>query len=132
MEMLRPPDANVLWIRVREECCPSSYIGVFSRDGNTWLQPEGREARFFWPSRFISRPDGETWEKVSLSVFEGAFDLWIDDELLLGVTDPEPIGPGIVSIEITDHSETFAIDNLAICGLNDFYEPERGEEGSAN
>lgn len=55
----------------------------------------------------------------------------MDDELLLGVTDPEPIGPGLVTIEITDHLETFAIDNLAICSLNELYEPIVVEEESA-
>ncbi len=128
-DVLRPTDAEIMWFRVREECCPISYIGVMSKDGNTWLQREGPNEPF-WGSRFISRPDGETWEHISLSVFNGNFDFWIDNDLLLGVTDPDPIGPGMVSIDIVDHIEPFAIDNFVVSELSEDYEPPAIEEGA--
>jgi len=119
-DMVRPVDAEILWVRIRESG-DHSYIAVFIGNGQTFLQREGPNSPV-WPSRFLTRPDGETWQHISLSIFEGAFDLWIDNELILGVDDPEPFGPGAISIELTEHAQKFYVDNIVICGLTEPYE----------
>ena len=129
-DMLRPVDVDIIWVRIQEGE-GNSYIAVFSRDGNTWLQREG-PSEPVWPARFLASPDGVTWEHVSLSTYEGAFDFWIENELILGVDDPEPLGPGAISIELTEHTQPFYVDNIVICGLTDPYEPPPSVEASGD
>jgi len=123
-DIVRPRDMQILWAYLRQGG-EGGYIGVFSMEGNTWLQ---REPEANWPSRFIARPDGLTWEHISVSAYEGAFDLWVNDELLLGVTDPDPLGAGTVAIVFSSHSEPLSLDNLVVCELTEPYNPPVVEE----
>lgn len=124
-DIVRPMDVEIIWIRIRQDNA-NSYIGVLHAEGrNAFLQREDEDggAGSPWPGRNTSRPDGMTWEHISLSAYEGLFDLWINNELLIGVTDPEPYGSGNVSFYMMDHTTPALIDNLVICGLTEPYDP---------
>jgi len=69
-------------------------------------------------------PNG-VWQRFAFAYFNGALDLWIDDELIVGADHTDgPIeagGFGFIISEITDAN--IAFDNMVVCSLNEPYAP---------
>ena len=127
MDIRRNPIVEAIWLRYIH-FDDEGYIAVFAEGRRFWIQREGQDG-FDWPTRTVSRPDGETWEKLSFSVFDGVIDVWIDGILISGVNDPNQFEFGGMSITMTESEESIAFDNLVVCSLTEPYVPlEQAEE----
>jgi len=81
--------------------------------------------------RVVSLPvaDGESWDKITIAYYDGIIDLYLDDELVVGVTDDPPAPEGSLSVNFeTPDDITLAMDNFVVCSLSEPYTPPVVEE----
>jgi hypothetical protein len=67
-------------------------------------------------------PEG-VWQRIAIAYFEGAVDVWIDGQLVLGVNDPEPLERGGLWLEINPSPVSISFDDIVVCSLNGPYQP---------
>ena len=64
-----------------------------------------------------------TWHLFEISTFQGTIEVWVDGEMFVEYTDPEPLRPGRIAIgvgmdgEPENHTKVY-FDDFVICGLN--------------
>ena len=69
-------------------------------------------------------PVGESgWRHMSVAYFNGDIDVWIDGNLVVGVTDPSPLEAGDLALESSASDATTSYDNMVICTLDEPYTP---------
>ena len=69
-------------------------------------------------------PLSDAYAEIAVSYYEGTIDLWVNRELILGVTDSEPFERGSFGFEIPPGAETpRQFDNIVVCSLNEPYTP---------
>ena len=81
--------------------------------------------------RLLSLPaaDGESWDAITIAYYEGMIDVYLDDELVVGITDEAPAPEGGLSINFESPDDiSLALDNLVICSLSEPYTPPVDEE----
>jgi len=69
-------------------------------------------------------PPGDTgWRKLAIAFFNGDLDVWVDDTLVIGVTDQYAVQEGDLALEnVPGEGKTF-YDNMVLCSLNEPYAP---------
>ena len=125
-DILRYPNNGPMWMRFHETPGVGAYISVIDGGQGFMIQkePGGSLGDRYW---VVS--DGETWEKFSLVYFDGMVEVWINDELFVGVTDNDPYLDGSISMAFQTPSGGYTlIDNIIICELTEPYAPPLVEE----
>jgi hypothetical protein len=61
------------------------------------------------------------WQKFSIAYFNGALDVFVNDELVGGIDHDDPIESGGLGFIVTDNSEVISFDNIVVCGLTEPY-----------
>ena len=70
------------------------------------------------PTRYQMEQD--RWYYFELSTYEGVTELWVDGQQLVSYTDPQPLPPGAIGLEVHlfEGSKTvFYFDDISVCGL---------------
>ncbi len=63
----------------------------------------------------------DTWYYVEISDYQGQIQVWIDGKKLIDYTDPQPLPPGTIGLEVhilKDASTAYYFDDLSVCGLS--------------
>jgi hypothetical protein len=61
------------------------------------------------------------WYYLEISSYQGEIQVWVDGRSLIVYTDPKPLPPGTIGIEVHEFNGAAAaynFDDLAVCGLN--------------
>jgi hypothetical protein len=102
-----------------------SYIILFAQKTEFALQyePGGYGIGY----RALPPGDGETWEHFSIVYYDGALDVYRDDELWLGIDVDDPFYPS-GSASVASQNSEFHLDNIVFCSLSEPYVPPVVEE----
>jgi len=88
--------------------------------------PTGQENTTWNSLGFISPPplnDGN-WHQFAFSYYDGTVDIWVDDQLQLGVEhNDNPVEAGGFGFAFGLLEEPISINNVIVCGLNEPYQP---------
>ena len=67
----------------------------------------------------------EQWYFFEVGTFEGTTDVWVDGVQKNSYTDPQPMEPGTIGLEVhlSDGSDSaYTFDNIVVCGINTPFE----------
>ncbi len=82
------------------------------------LQKPGPDHFSVGPTQYQMEQD--RWYYFELSTYEGVTELWVDGQQLVSYTDPQPLPPGAIGLEVHvfEGSKTvFYFDDISVCGL---------------
>ncbi len=71
------------------------------------------------------------WQTVDISTFEGRFEFWLNDQVLVSYKDPDPLPAGDIVIgldEVLGGEQVLYFDNLVVCELTEPYTPREANE----
>jgi len=60
------------------------------------------------------------WYQVDMSTFEGRFEFWLNDRMLVSYKDPAPLPAGSINIatyQVIDPEQIIYFDNISVCEL---------------
>jgi len=66
------------------------------------------------------------WYQVDMGTFEGRFDLWLNDRVIVSFKDPAPLPAGLIGIslfDVVDPEQIIYFDNIVVCELTEPYQP---------
>jgi hypothetical protein len=71
------------------------------------------------------------WQTVDISTFEGRFEFWFNDQILVSYKDPDPLPAGDIVIgldEVVGDEQVLYFDNFVVCELTEPYTPREENE----
>ena len=99
------------------------YIGFYA--GGLYLSKEAPWGTFY---EFLDRSDSqysvEDWHEVEIIGEGPGIQVFVDGELELFYTDPEPILSGTISFETLDDGDIFEVDDIVVTGQRPDYLPD--------
>ncbi len=116
----------IMWLGFHASPGQQGYIDVIFGNGQFSLQKQTGPGN---PQDLAQRSIGfpsqdDPWERISISVYDGILDFWVNDELMAGATDNnDPHEKGSLWISVTPPENAVAFDNIVICGLSEPYIP---------
>jgi len=129
LEMRRELGRAKAWLGFHQTDWESYYVHFHNINAmglQHIMDPDGYDL-----GRLISLPaaDGESWDKITIAYYEGVLDLYLNEKLVVGVTDESPAPEGRLAVNFeTPDDITLALDNFVVCSLSEPYTPPVVEE----
>lgn len=111
-------------------CCGQSrYLNVFWPGNQVFAVRFSQDGDRQFGNRFIPANLEPVWQSVAITYLDGVIDIWVDDVLILGFDDDQPVANGSIGLEVPPEGSPAPVsfDNLSVCSLSAPYVPPTPE-----